>query len=100
LFLANLVECPSELDFEKAAARCTPSLLKRIQFSYKPKYLALISPALVSIASLLSEGGWTERLILNNSAPFDFSSGDGGRGAAEFAKRVNEKLLKIASNSA
>lgn len=100
LFLANLVECPSGLDFEKAAARCASSLLKRIQFSYKPKYLALISPALASISSLLSEGGWTERLILNNGAPFNFRSGDGGSVKAEFAKRVNEKLVKTTSNSA
>lgn len=100
LFLANVVDCPCELDREKATARCAPSLLKRIQFSYKPKYLALISPALASIIPLLTEGGWAEQLILNNGAPFDFGLGDGGHGKVEFAKRVNEKLVKIASNSA
>jgi hypothetical protein len=98
LFLTNVVECPAGANLDAAISRCTPSLLKRIQFSYKPKYLALLSPALAAVIPLLSQGGWADRLILNAGAPFDL--GSGGRGAEDLANGVTEKLVKSVSNPA
>jgi hypothetical protein len=97
LFLTNVVECPVGPDLNAAVGRCAPSLLKRIQFSYKPKYLALISPALASVIPMLSEGGWAERLILNAGAPFHPGSADE---AADLANGVRDKLAKTVGNPA
>ena len=100
LFLTNVVECPVDADVPAAIARCAPSLLKRIQFSYKPKYLALISPAIAFLIPALSQGNLAERLILNAGAPFDLGSGNRGNDAADLANRVSEKLVKSVPNPA
>jgi hypothetical protein len=100
LFLTNVVECAADSDMGAALARCAPSLLKRIQFSYKPKYVAPISSALQELLPLLSGGGLTDHLILDKGAPFDVRSLGVGKGAADFAAAVRDKLAKAASNSA
>jgi hypothetical protein len=100
LFLTNVVECAAESDMGAALARCAPSLLKRIKFSYKPKCVAPISSALQGLLPLLSGGGLTEQLILDKGAPIDVRSLGVGKGAADFAAAVRDKLAKAASNSA
>jgi hypothetical protein len=95
LFLTNVVECSIESDLHAALNRCAPSLLKRLQFSYKPKYVAPISTTLKGLLPLLGDGGWADRLILDRGAPFDLRS----RGA-NFAAAVNGKLTKTVSSSA
>jgi hypothetical protein len=99
LFLANVVECPVAANLDEALGRCGRSVLTRIQFSYKPKHVALISPALVSILGSLSLSDWAERLILNAGAPFDICSSSGGSGASQLAHGVRDRLAKAASNS-
>jgi hypothetical protein len=98
LFLTNVVECSAESDPDAALERCAPSLLKRIQFSYKPKYVAPVSSALRRFIPLLEAGGWSDRLILNNGDPFDIRSA--GEDAAGFAAAISDKLAKAAANSA
>lgn len=100
LFLANVVECPVEANLDQALGSCAPSILKRIQFSYKPKYVALISPALASIVPSLSQNGWAERLILNAGAPFDIRSTDGSPDASRLGPAVRDRLAKAVSSSA
>ena len=98
LFLTNVVECFAGAGLDAAVERCAPSLLKRIQFSYKPKFVAPISPALAAILRLLQQGGWADRLILDGGMPFDVRSS--AHGPVDLAVAVSEKLTKAASNSA
>jgi len=98
LFLTNLVECPVDADLEGAVSLCSASLLKRLQFSYKPKYVAPISPALLPVIPVLSGNGWGERLILNAGAPFDLRPGSGG--AERLALGIGEKLAKAVADPA
>jgi hypothetical protein len=100
LFLTNVVECPAGANLDEALGRCARSVLNRIEFSYKPKHVALISPALVSVVSSLSLSDWAERLILTAGAPFDIRSTSGGSGALQLARGVRDRLAKAISNSA
>jgi hypothetical protein len=100
LFLANVVECPVGANLDEALGRCAPSILKRIQFSYKPKYVALIASALASIVPSLSQNGWAERLVLNAGAPFDIRSAIASAHASSLARNVRERLAKAVSSSA
>lgn len=97
LFLTNVVECSAAAELDAALGRCAPSLVKRVQFSYKPKYIALISTVLGSLVPMLSRGGWADRLILNAGVPFELGWAGG---AKELAKGVTEKLAKVSSGSA
>jgi hypothetical protein len=97
LFLTNVVECPAGTDLEAALDRCARSILKRIQFSYKPRYLALVSPALAFLIPLLSQSGWRERLLLDAGSPFDIRS---VRGASELAHGVRDRPASGRTNSA
>lgn len=82
LFLSYGVECPLETTraATAAAASLFPTLLKRIQFSYRPKGVALISRETRALVPLLQQAGWSDRLILENGLPFQMetrpSSGD------------------------
>jgi hypothetical protein len=97
LFLANVVECAAGSDLDTALGRCAPSLLKRIQFSYKPKFVAPISHALQGTMRMFADSGWADCLILNGSRPFDVRvPGE----AQMLALAVNERLAKAVSNSA
>jgi hypothetical protein len=100
LFLTNVVECPFATDLDAALGRCAGSVLKRIQFSYKPRYVALVSPALASVVSLLSQSGWTERLILDAGSPFDIRSVSGAPALSELAHGVRDRLANGRSNPA
>src|ERR1700722_6542199 len=99
VFLTHVVECPEDTEAEREAAlaRCAPSLVKRIQFSYKPKYVAPISRALQRIVPLLSAAGWADRLILNGDKPFEVH-GISGRDA--FTNAITEELAKAVSSTA
>jgi hypothetical protein len=100
LFLTNVVECAAASDLGAARARCAPSLLRRIQFSYKPKYVAPISAALQEFLPLFGGAGLTGHLILDKGGPFDVRSLGVGKAAADFAAAVRDKLAKAVTNSA
>jgi hypothetical protein len=72
LFLTYVVECPTddETELASAVARATPTLLKRLQASYRPKSVALLSPPLEGIIPALWNAGWSDRLILEDGKPF------------------------------
>jgi hypothetical protein len=72
-FLAYSVECPVENPGALAATvdNLAASILLRVKFSYKPKWLAPISSALAELVPRFQGEGWSDRLILNGSKPFD-----------------------------
>ena len=54
-YLARLVECPVDphADMDGLAKRYGPTLIKRIQLSYKPRRIALLDPVAPRLAELL-----------------------------------------------
>jgi hypothetical protein len=69
-YLAYAVECPVEPAEESAAAleRAGPTVLQRVEKSYKPKYIALISASLTKVIPLFERS--EIRLLLNYGKPF------------------------------
>jgi len=84
-FFASVSECPLPDGAAAAQAieRLAPTLVKRIQFSYKPKSVVLLSDALAPIVRLLSAAGQGIR-ILPDGAPLEIPRPGDGAGAAEF----------------
>ncbi len=89
LFLAYAVECPVSDDATLAGAmeRVAPTLLKRLQISYRPKYVALLSESLHGIIPVLRDAGWADRLILDEGK-------DGGKPFASPFQSLGAGLKK------
>jgi len=73
IFLVYAAECPlpDGLDAAEAVRRAAPMLVKRVQFSYKPKSIVLFSPGTAQLVPALREAGLGERLILKDGDVFD-----------------------------
>ncbi len=71
-YLAHAVECPIEPPDALAASieRAGPVLIRRIEKSYKPKYVALLSASLIKVIPLFEQTELRERLLLNHGEPF------------------------------
>jgi hypothetical protein len=64
-YLARLVECPLGTTRPPAdlARRYGPTLVKRIQLSYKPRRIALLDPVPTGLPELLAAAGFGDALI-------------------------------------
>jgi hypothetical protein len=51
--------------------RFAPTLLKRIQFSYRPKQIVPLSAAMLQLVPVLRKAGLDDRLVLDQGAPFE-----------------------------
>lgn len=71
-YIARLIECPlaPNASLDNLAARYAPELLKRIEFSYKPKKIALLDPVAPGLAQLLLNSKFGS-LIENNGKGID-----------------------------
>jgi hypothetical protein len=79
-FLTAAVECPVDLaDASEAIRQLAPTVLRRVQTSYKPKHVALISEPTKELIGAFRAAGWGDRLILDGGAPF---------ASASFAERL------------
>jgi hypothetical protein len=87
-FLTSAVECPTSGadDLTAALQRLAPTVVRRVQSSYKPKQLALISEATGELIEPLRAAGWGERMILDGGAPF---------AGARLGERLAAALAKI-----
>jgi hypothetical protein len=78
-FLIGAVECAMENggELSKAIERAAPAILRRVNVSYKPKSIALISLLTQTLVPTFQASGWGQRLILMDGKPFDdpFSNG-------------------------
>jgi len=70
VFLSRLVECPinvnssaSDSKNDNLATLHGPVLIKRIQFSYKPRQIALLAPVAPGLPDLLCKAGFGPQLI-------------------------------------
>jgi hypothetical protein len=99
-FLAYGVECPLEEvnDPEQALNRLGPMVVRRIQSSYKPKFVAPLGQAMAELIPLLELSGLSDRLILNGGGPFvDPFLGD-PQNQAEFGTALGDRLTSALSS--
>jgi hypothetical protein len=71
-YLAYLSECPLPENEEPAAstiARLGPTLIRRIRFNYKPKYIAPLDQELLPLVDLLRSAGVGPILTLDQGLP-------------------------------
>lgn len=72
-FWAGCVECPTHLsgdeEFGALARRMTPTLERRIRYSYRPNSILLISERLVGVAAALGEAKLEARLLMWEGRP-------------------------------
>jgi len=102
LFLAEAIECAAEeADSARASGaaappaseplllRLAPTMIKRIQFSYKPQHIALISSGLVPLIPLLKQADLGDRLLLHDGRPLPFPQ------SASFANQFRTLLADL-----
>ena len=65
VYLASLVECPlpENASTNDLAEKYGPTLIKRINFSYKPRQIALLAPVANGLADLLIKAGLSDKLV-------------------------------------
>jgi hypothetical protein len=51
--------------------RLAPIVTRRVQASYKPRYVALISGPTRELVEPLEQAGWGGRLFLDHGSPFE-----------------------------
>lgn len=101
LFLTHAVECsiPDSSDLADAVIRVRPGVLKRIQLSYKPKFIALLSLGLGELIPALQAADWGDRLILDGGKPFagTFLEDSAGRDKLDtgFGDRLSEAVARL-----
>jgi hypothetical protein len=95
-FLAYAVECPVESPEQLAAAvsRLAPTVLLRVNASYKPKFVAPISRALRSLIPLFQSNSCGDRLILHHGEPFHDPFLDDPQRQAEHGTALGDRLSK------
>ncbi len=95
-FLAYAIECPigDPAELDAALRKSARTVLLRIQSSYKPKHIALISGATRELIQSLSAGGWKDRLILDGGGPFDDPFLADPAGQAEFNTAFGDRLTR------
>lgn len=75
-FLSSAVECPvtDGADLNSLIRGLAPTVLRRVQASYKPKQIALISEPTKELIEPFRVAGWGDRLILDEGSPFTSGS--------------------------
>lgn len=65
VYVARLIECPLLEGASRPglAPKYGPTLIKRITYSYKPRQIALLSPAVPGLADLLDSAGFGGKLV-------------------------------------
>lgn len=85
-FLVHAVECSVENSkLEDAIRSLSRTIVKRVQYSYRPKNIALLS-ATQALVSVFEETRWGDSLILDGGRPF---------AGLNFSKRLREALSRI-----
>jgi hypothetical protein len=73
LFLAYAVDCPIADPAVLGAAleRAGKTLVLRLNTSYRPKFVALLSKPTAGLIPILQSAGWSDKLILDAGQPFE-----------------------------
>jgi hypothetical protein len=88
-FLAHLSECPlpePKESPESAIARLAPTLIRRIRFNYRPRYVVPMGQETLPLVEILNTAGLGPQLILNQGEPLP-APGTGSRDCLEALRR-------------
>jgi len=108
-FFADCLECPvadvvpgvregtAKANAHELAHRYGPVILKRIEHSYKPKHVVLLSTRTRHLIPLLHQAGWGDRLLLYQGLPLHFPHPDNPAAQAQFRAGLQEILRRAAS---
>lgn len=98
-FLAHAVECPMDGEDQLAAIvhRLAPTVLLRVQTSYKPKRIVLVSQQTEELIKTLCDADLGESLVLDGDGPFvDPFLGD-PQNQAEFGTSLGDRIVAAIS---
>lgn len=101
-FLVHAIECPMAGEDRQAEAvlKLAPTMLLRVQTSYKPKHIALISQPTEELIKTLCDAELGEKLVLDGDGPFvDPFLGD-PQNQAEFGTSLGDRLVSAISQLA
>jgi hypothetical protein len=110
-FLADSLECPVEeivpgvregtakANAFELARRYGPAIVKRIQLSYKPKSIVLLSTRTRHLIPMLQQAGLGERLLLYQGLPLHFPHPHNPAAQAQFRAGIAEVLARATSGS-
>lgn len=95
LFLAYAVECPVEnlSGLSSILKQALPNMLKRVQLSYKPKFIVLLSRDLGELVPAL-QSAWGDRLILDGASPFAIGEPETAGASAGQSSNVHDRLAE------
>jgi hypothetical protein len=97
LFLAYAVECPitdAATALDDTVRKLAPTVLKRVQVSYRPKLVALLSPEAGELIPALLGAGWGGRLVLDEGRPFTLPELGHTASPAGLADRLGARLVQ------
>jgi hypothetical protein len=98
-YLAHTCECPLEEGWAGSGEGTTPlsaielarrfgaTMIKRIQFSYKPKRVVLLSVGMYDLIPVLEQAELGHLLLLDRGAPFDLRPG--------FGLQIRDLLIRL-----
>ncbi len=96
LFVTYAAECPMDdnAHLRDAIQHLAPTVLRRVQMSYRPKYVALLSLLSRGLLPAFQTAGWGDRLVLDGGVPFaePFFHDPPGQGEPE--TRTGDRLAK------
>jgi hypothetical protein len=109
-YLAYVSECPlparsgsaqagDKWDTAEVLRRLAPTLVKRIQFNYKPKQVALLGTELLPLVGLLKQAGLDANLLLDREAPLALPDPGDEASMARFRSRLGIGTTRAASSS-
>ena len=109
-YLAYVSECPLPAGSDRAQAgenkdtaslllSIAPTLLKRIQFNYKPKQVALLGTELHPLVETLKQAGMGGILLLDGEAPLTLPDPGDEASMARFRSRLGVGTTRAASSS-
>jgi len=72
-FLIGAIECPlgAGADLPNAVERTALTTLRRVNVSYRPKAIALLSAETQPLIAVFQQTEWGSRLLLDNGKPFE-----------------------------
>lgn len=110
-FLADSLECPVEeivpglregtarANAFELAHRYGPTIVKRIQLSYKSKHVVLLSTRTRHLIPILQKAGLGDRLLLYQGLPLHFPHPHNPAAQAQFRAGMAEVLARFAAHS-
>ena len=102
IFVAECCECPMDAtatSSEDLAVPMAPSLLRRVQFSYKPKRILVLSSELAPLIPLFRQAGLGENLLLREGEPIAIPVFTDSSATVQFHTDLSDVLAKNPSRS-